>query len=105
MDKHPQALAQAYKKCKGKIEKIRELGIKPESTPEELLVIVEATSKEAAKKKGVDVKDVVDGQQWYIEMLHEFSKKSTEKQFLHEYNSAFADTASEEEMLDALKAL
>lgn len=102
IDKNPQARALAFKKCKGKLMKIAELGIKPDQSEEATEAMIETLSNAQAEKKAVDISEVVVGQRWYVEGLVAFSGMTTEEQFQKEYDDSFADTASEAEMLKAL---
>lgn len=106
MDRNPQAMTIAFKKCKGKILKIKELGITPDMSEEDVDALIEklATAK-CESDKTTTMAEQVKGQRWYVESLVKFSGLSTEEQFDSEYNDAFADNASEAEMLEALKAV
>ena len=105
IDKNPQARALAFKKCKGKLLKIAELGITPDQSEEATEAMIEALSNAKATEKQVELAEVVAGQRWYIENLVRFSGMTIEEQFQAEYDDSFADTASEGEMLKALAEL
>lgn len=102
MDKNPQALALAFKKCKGKLLKIKELGITSDMSEDDREALIERLSAEKAEKTEVSLAEVVTGQRWYVEGLVRFVGLSTEEQLQAEYDDSFADTASEAEMLKAL---
>lgn len=102
-DKNPQARTLAFKKCRGKLLKIKELGITPDQSEEATEAMIEALSvAKAADKKVTDIAEFVAGQRWYVENLVTFSGKTLEQQFQDEYDEAFAETGSEVEMLKAL---
>ena len=103
MDKNPQALALAFKKCKGKIAKIKELGITPDMPETEVEALIEVLATAKASEDGTAMADHVKGQRWYVEGLVKFSAMSVEQQLESEYQDAFADNASEAEMLKALQ--
>jgi hypothetical protein len=105
IDKNPQALAQAFKTCKGKILKIRELEITPKITAKRTEQMIEELATAKAVEKAIPLADVVAGQRWYIEGLIKFSALKPEEQLDLEYEAAFADSASEGEMLKALHNL
>jgi len=105
IDKNPQAQALAFKKCKGKILKIIELGITADQTEEATEKMIETLADAKATAKSVDIQEVVVGQRWYVEGLVKFAGLTTEEQMQQEYDDSFADTASEAEMLKALTAL
>ncbi len=105
IDKNPQALALAFKKCKGKLLKIKELGITPDMAEADVEALIETLSEAKAAEKGSGVAEVVAGQRWYTESLVRFSGLSIAEQLQSEYDDSFADTASEVEMLTALEAL
>ncbi len=105
MTRNPQALALAFKKCRGKILKIQDLGITPDMDKETVEEIIETLANAKALEDGAKMSDHVKGQRWYVENLVKFSALSVEEQVELEYQDSFADTASENEMLKALKAL
>ena len=105
MKRNPQALAMAFKKFRGKLLKIKELGVHPEMTQDDIDSMTKLLAVSKADKEGGDWKDFVEGQSWYVEGLVEFSGMTTEEQLEHEYQDCFADTASETEMLESLKSL
>ena len=105
IDKNPQALALAFKKCKGKIQKIAELSITSTMGVKKIDGIIERLATAKAVEKSVDISEVVAGQRWYVEGLVKFSGLSIEEQLTAEYEDSFADSASEGEMLAALHAL
>jgi len=102
IDKNPQALALAFKKCKGKIQKITELKITPSMKDAKIETLIENLATAKAVEKSVNVSEVVAGQRWYIEGLVKFSGLTVEEQLNAEYEDSFADTASEAEMLKSL---
>jgi len=102
IDKNPQALALAFKKCKGKIQKIAELEITATMKDAKIDALIEALATAKAVEKSVNISEVIAGQRWYIESLVKFSGLSVEEQLTAEYEDSFADTASESEMLKAL---
>ena len=106
IDKNPQALALAYKKCKGKLIKIKELGITPDMKEADVEALIETLSTaKAADKKSTDINEFVQGQRWYVEGLVKFSGLELEQQFQAEYDDSFAEFASETEMLKALTTI
>jgi len=105
MGKNPQALALAFKKCKGKILKIKELEITPEMDSDSIEALIEKLANTKVIDEGKTLADHVKGQRWYVENLVEFSALKPEEQLEHEYQDAFADNASEDEMLKALKLI
>lgn len=106
MDKNPQAMAMAFKKCKGKLLKIKELGIVSDMEEADVEALIEklATAKHE-ENPDTTLAEHIKGQRWYVEGLVKFSGLTTEEQFEAEYSDAFADNASESEMLEALKAV
>ncbi len=108
MGKNQQALALAFRKCRGKLLKIKELGITPDMKEKDIEALIEKRAEEkVADDSTIDINEAVTNQRWYVEMLVKFSGMTTEKQFEAEYADSFADTASEPEMitvLDEIKA-
>lgn len=105
IDKNPQALALAYKKCKGKIQKIKELKITPDMSDKKIETLIENLATAKAVEKETNINEVVAGQRWYVEGLVRFSGLTIEEQLNTEYEDSFADSASESEMLKALATL
>jgi len=104
-EKNPQALAVAYRRAVAKSERIKELGITPESTPEELNAIIKQRAEDKAEQDGGEWTKYVKGQRWYIEDLHKFSAFSAEDRLEYEYQQSFPDTASESELLASLSKI
>jgi hypothetical protein len=105
MDKNQQALALAYKKCRGKLLKIKELGITPDMSEADIETMIENLATAKAVEKSTNITEVVAGQRWYVEGLVKFSGYTIEKQLQMEYEDSFAESASEAEMLAALSNL
>ena len=105
IDKNPQALALAYKKCKGKIQKIQELKITSTMKDAKIETLIENLATAKAVEKAVNISEVVQGQRWYVEGLVRFSGLTIEEQLNSEYEDSFADSASESEMLKSLESL
>ena len=103
--RNPQALALAYKKCKGKILKIQELKITPDLEDEAVEQLIENLATAKAVENETDIKEHVRGQRWYVESLVKFSGLTVEEQLEAEYQEAFADSASEAEMLAVLRSI
>ena len=105
IDKNPQALAAAFKKARGKILKIKELGITPDIDEESTELLIESLAQAKADTDGLTLAETVKGQRWYVEGLIKFSGLTRGEQLEAEYNDAFADSADEAEMLCALEQL
>lgn len=105
IDRNPQALALAFKKCKGKILKIKELEITPEMEEDDVESLIELLAEAKAAEDNSKVADHIKGQRWYVENLVKFSGLTPEEQLDAEYQDAFADSASEEEMLQAIREM
>jgi len=105
IDKNPQALALAFKKCRGKLLKIAELGITPDMSDEAVDAMIEKLSEAKADAASSNMAEFVAGQRWYVESLVKFSGLETEAQLQAEYEDSFAESASETEMLTALQSL
>lgn len=105
LDKNPQALAMAFKKCKGKLLKIKELNVTPTMDAEAIEVLIENLATAKALEDNSKLADHVKGQRWFVSELVKFSGLTPEEQLETEYQSSFADTASEAEMLESLRAM
>jgi hypothetical protein len=104
MDKNQQVLAVAFKRTKRKLARIKDLGITPDM-PEDAIdkIVVDLATAKALDEKG-DVKDYLDGQQWYVESLIKASALEAADLLEAEYNDSFADVASEDDMVNMLEA-
>lgn len=67
--------------------------------------LVISLSETKADKDGVPVEKLIDGQQWYIQSLIDFSALTPTEQLEAEYQDAFPEVASENELLAALEAM
>jgi hypothetical protein len=105
IDKNPQALALAFKKCKGKLLKIKELEITPKMTTKRIDKLIEELSTVKAVEKSTNMAEFVAGQRWYVEGLVKFSGMKIEEQLQAEYEDSFAESASEAEMLAELATI
>ncbi len=103
--RNAQAQSIAFRKTKGKIQKILELGIMPDMSKEDQDALIELLADAKAKSEGGRMEDYVKGQRWYVENLVSFSALSVDQQFELEYSDAFGATASESELMAALRAL
>jgi len=105
MDKNPQARTLAFKRCVGKLKKIKELGITPDMSEDQIEEMIERLATAKAAEKEVNLSEVVSGQRWYVTDLVHFSGLTHEEQLEAEYNNSFAETASEAEMIKAMAAI
>lgn len=105
MDRKPEALQSAFFDAQAKLKKIKQFGITPDTTQDEIDSLVEDLSTAKALKDGGKVADYRSGQEWYIESLVDFSAMSSEEQLDSCYAKKFAEQATETEMLDALDEL
>ena len=106
MDKNPEGLALAFKKARGKSRKIKELGISSDM-PTNLIdnLIMEQATFKAEAEEEEDFEPYIKGQRWYIESLVKFSGLTNQEKLDTEYEDAFAEVASEAEMLLELERL
>lgn len=104
MQKNQQALALATRRAIAKSKKIKELGITPTMSVDEIdeLVLKLAEKKEA---DGKSKKDAIDGQSWYVNDLKDFSALTAQERLDREYDVAFPEVADADEALDALEAI
>ena len=105
IEKNPQALAMAFKKTVGKKAKIQELGITPDMDEEAIEALIEKLATAKAAEDNSDLAEHVKGQRWYVESLVKFSGLNSKEMLESEYKDAFADSASEAEMLDVLEKM
>lgn len=105
MERNPLASTLAFKKCKGKVLKVAELGITPDMPENQREALIETLANIKVVEDGVEFKDAVKGQRWYVESLIKFSGLEPQAQFDAEYDMAIEDTASEDEMVDILRQM
>ena len=70
---------------------------------EELEEVIIARSKEKAEDQGGDWTKYVRGQRFYIENLLKYASIGLEDVYQLEYENAFPDVASEDELLSVLR--
>jgi hypothetical protein len=117
MDKNQQVLATAFKKTKSKLGKIKEMGITPDFTEDQVTALTQRLAEAKAIEDGVDMREHLDNQEWYVRHLVDFAKlgvvteedthprAGVERQLNAEYEDSFASVAEEDDMLEALEAL
>lgn len=103
MDKNQHVLAIAFRKAKGKKGAIKRLGIDPAMDNDTRRNLVISLAEAKAKKDNVPVESLIDGQQWYVQQLMDFSGLTANEQLEAEYLDAFPEVASENELLAALE--
>lgn len=102
-NKNHEALVLAYKRAKAKSLKIKELNITPFMEHDDIEKLIIDLCKFKAKVDGVDDwSTYVKGQRWYVNSLVEFSGLTGQERLDAEYDSCFADVASEAELLAKL---
>ena len=104
-EKNQQALALAFKRAKYKILKIKELGITPKYTAEQIDKLIEKLSKAKAKETETKWETHVKGQRWYVEDLVKLSALGNQELLDYEYAQSFPDVADESELLAELDKL
>ena len=106
VDKNAHALSMAYRRAVAKSLKIKELGIEPDMTEEQIDGQVKYCAEMKALKEGTeDWKQYLKGQRWYVEDLVAFSKLDAQARLDLEYRNSFPDVATEQEMLNSLQVL
>ncbi len=105
LPKNRDALALAYKRAIFNRNKVKEFGITPDMSSEDKVKLAKALAEKKAEKLGVGTwKDYVEGQEKWIDSLKNFAQYETpEDAIAHEYDKAFADVASEKELMTAIK--
>lgn len=105
MNKNPEALALGYKNAVWKSMRLKELGITEDMTEEAKDELIEKLCKKKEAEGQGDWKQFVKGQRWYVDSLVAFAAMDAQERLEHAYMEAFPETASEEEMVNALNAL
>jgi hypothetical protein len=104
MGKNPEVLAAAFKSAKRKLAHIAAYGINPEMETADIDTLVLKLSGMKAKDSDHDYSHFISGQEYYVSLLIEFSAMTPQERLDCEYDVAFADIASEAEMLAQLVA-
>ena len=105
MDRNQQVLAAAFKKAKRKLKKISELGVTANFTDDQVVELTRTLAEAKAIEDGVDMREHLDGQEWYVRSLVEAAGMSAQEVLDKEYDDSFADIAEEDDMIEALDAL
>ena len=103
MDRNQHVLAIAFRKAKGKKGAIKRLGVTPEMDNDARRDLVISLAEAKAEKDGASTESYIDGQQWYVQSLIDFSALTPAEQLDAEYIDAFPEVASEDELLAALE--
>lgn len=104
MGKNPEVLAAAFKSAKRKLAAIAMHGITPEMETADVDSVVLKLAGIKAKATGEDYDIYINGQEYYVNLLIEFSAMTPQERLDHEYDEAFGDIASEAEMVALLAA-
>ena len=101
-EKNPHAMALAGKRALAMARMINTLGINKDMNQEAINNLAITRATEIA---GDDFKSKLKGQEWYISSLVKFSALSAREKLDIEYQRAFPETASEDELVLALEQL
>ena len=104
MQRNQQAMAIASKRAVAKSRKIKSLGITPDMTLELQDSLVLSLADDKASKDHPAI-EFIKGQEWYVQDLIRFSALDAAERLEFEYNQAFPEVASEEEVVDVLNPL
>ena len=104
-ERNPQALAVAYRRAVAKKLKIKALEIEADIDEAGIDAIIKYLAEAKAEETGKEWTTFVKGQRWYVEDLVKFAGLTTEEMLEYEYKQAFPDTATENELLNALEAI
>ena len=104
MERNPMILSTAFKRVKGKLSKIKELGITSTMSEEEVDALILKLAKDKAKEDGKSYKDHLKGMRWFVEELVKFSGLNSQEMLDACYEEVFPQVASEAEMLAAIEA-
>ena len=102
MQRNPQAQASASKRAIAKSRKITELKITPDLTVEEQDELVLRLADAKGVEAGTSRDGFIKGEEWYVKDLMTFSAKTAQERFDYEYNQAFHEVASEDEVVDII---
>lgn len=105
MGKNQQVLAVAMRRAVAKTKKIKTLGITPTMTDEEVSAMIETLSAAKAETVGGLPEQYVDGQEWYVNDLKEFSALDGQGRLDKEYDDAMIDSGEETDKAAYLEAL
>ena len=98
-----EALATAFKQVQVHLDKIDEMDITADWTEDQIDTKVKELSEEKALlENSTDWKKFSKGQQFYVEQLVKEAGMSNEDLLKYHYKRAFADVATEDEMLQVL---
>jgi len=98
----PELRSAAFKEAFNRKTQVALLGITPDMTEEELDKKVMELATAKAAKVDQAVNSLVAGQEWYVKELIAFAGMTSGERYLWGRSQSFADTASDNELLDAL---
>ncbi len=102
MGRNPEVTAMAFRQAKRKLRKIEQLGITSDMSEDDIDAKIMDLAEAKAIEASAPVSDFVAGQQWYVESLVAFAGMTPIERLNVEYEEAFPEVASEEELLAAL---
>lgn len=98
----PEMRSAAYKEAINRKAQVTLHGIVPGMTQEDLDDKIIAMAQAKADITGKSLASLVGGQEWYVNELIEFAGMTAEERYEWGRSQSFADTASDNELLDAL---
>lgn len=102
-EKNQQAQAVAYRRAVAKSAKIKDLDITADFDEAQTDATIKFLAEKKAEETGKPWTEFVKGQRWYVEDLIKFAGMDAQERLDYEYQQAFPDTATEDELLTALE--
>lgn len=99
-----EAFVLATKRLKSRIQRAKELGV-GDMTDEEIVELSNNLALAKAIEQGVNIDEVRDGQDWYVNSLVEAVTKPVNELMDEEYANAMLEISPEEEVLNMLTSL
>lgn len=98
----PEMRSAAFGEAKQRLDQMKLHGITTGMTQEQIdEKVIELTEKKA-QLTGKSISSLAAGQEWYVNCLVEYAGMTAEQRYLWGKEQSFADTATDDELLDAL---
>lgn len=102
MERDPIATTVALKNAVQKATRIKELGLTPDMSQEDIDRVITDLATAKALISGQKMSGFISGQEWYVNSLIAFSKLSSEEKLEAEYKRALIETAGFDEGVSIL---
>lgn len=103
MEKNQKILAIAFRTATAKRAKLLKLNVEHDMSEDAIKALTISLAEKKAATTNTTVESNLEGQEWYVRSLVKFAGMTAKEQLEFEYNEAFPDNSSYDELLAALE--